>query len=391
MVAFQRLKKKGNLMKNGEIYLDNNASSRPLPEVLKRVAEVLEFAGNASSPHSFGKKIRDIIEDSRNKFAAFVGADPEGTVFTSSGTEANNMALACAVNSGRKKTRIVTTSVEHSSVKKMCSHLEIKGAEIARVGVYADGLADMEELEKQISTGADIVSVQWVNNETGVIQDIERVAEMCRKNGALLHTDAAQAPGKIPVDINALGADFATFTGHKFNALQGCGAIFAKDKLALNQLLFGGFQEGGFRPGTENVAGIAGIGKAAETRSRNLEQTAVRLAEMRDFFEEEILRAVPQTSVNGNTGKRAPNTTNIMFGGKNGAEMTAVLDSLGLKCSQSSACTSFETAPSYVLTAMGLSDAAANSSIRFSFGTDNSMEETQEAVKTVIKAHGKCS
>lgn len=377
-------------MKSGEIYLDNNASSRPLPEVIKRVAEVLELAGNASSPHSFGRNIRNIVEDSRSKLAAFVGAMPGEIVFTSSGTEANNMVLASAVKSGGKKARIVTTSVEHSSVKKMCSHLEINGTEIARVGVDGGGFIDMGDLEKQISTGADLVSVQWVNNETGVIQNMKRVADICRKNGTLLHTDAAQAPGKIPVDIKALGVDFATFTGHKFNALQGCGAVFAKDKLALNQLLFGGFQEGGFRPGTENIAGIAGMGGAAEARSRNLEKTAGHLTEMRNFFEDEILRTVPQTSVNGNREKRAPNTTNIMFRGKDGAKMTAVLDCLGLKCSQSSACTSLETAPSYVLTSMGLSDREANSSIRFSFGTDNSMQEARKAVEIVVRAHRKC-
>lgn len=374
-------------MRNDEIYLDNNASSRPLPEVLKRVAEVLKLGGNPSSPHSFGRNIRGVIEDCRNKLAAFVGAEPEGIVFTSSGTEANNMALASAGG----KPRIVTTSVEHSSVRKMCSRLEIKGAEIVRVGVDGDGFADMRELERQILKGADLVSVQWVNNETGVLQDMERVAEMCRENGTLLHTDAAQAPGKIPVDISALGADFATFTGHKFNALQGCGAIFAKDRLALNQLLFGGFQEGGFRPGTENVAGIAGIGKAAEERGPDLERAAGRLAEMRDIFEEGILGTVPQASVNGSRERRAPNTTNIMFGGKDGAEMVAIMDSLGLKCSQSSACTTFETAPSYVLKAMGLSDEEANSSVRFSFGVDNSVEEARKAVSIVTEAHMKCS
>ncbi len=378
-------------MKNSEIYLDNNASSRPLPRVVERVAEVMKLTGNPSSPHSCGRNIRDMVEDSRDKVAAFVGADPEEIIFTSSGTEANNMALACAAASAGRKTRIVTTSVEHSSVKKMCSHLEINGTEIVRVGVDSSGFADLEELEKQIEAGADIVSVQWVNNETGVLQDVERVADMCRKNETLFHTDAAQAPGKIPVDILALGADLATFTGHKFNALQGCGALFAKNKLVLKQILFGGFQEGGFRPGTENVAGITSMGKAAEIRSRGLEKTVGRLAEIRDFFEEEILGTVPQTSVNGSREKRAPNTTNIMFKGINGAEMTAVLDSLGLKCSQSSACTSFETAPSYVLVEMGLSEEEANSSVRFSFGVDNSMQEAREAVRTVIKAHKKCA
>ncbi len=379
-------------MEKKEIYLDNNASSRVLPEVLKKVVEISELGGNPSSLHSFGGKIRDIVEDARNNFATFVGSDPGGVVFTSSGTEANNMALIVSgKNAQRGKNTIVTTPVEHSSVKKMCARLELDGAEIRRVRVDGDGFTDIGELEKEVRAGADIVSVQWVNNETGVIQDMESIARLCAENGVLFHTDAAQAPGKIPVDINALGADFATFTGHKFNALQGCGAICAKDKLVLNQLMFGGLQEGGFRPGTQNIAGITSMGAAAATRGRDIDRAARRLAEMRDFFEEAILSALPRTSVNGSRKRRVPNTVNMMFGGKNGAEMTAVLDSLGLKCSQSSACTSLDPAPSYVLKSMGLSDEEANSSVRFSFGVDNSMEEARRAVEIVIEAHGKCS
>lgn len=379
-------------MENGEIYLDNNASSRALPEVVKKTAEVLKLAGNPSSPHSCGKNIRNIIEDARARFAAFVGAEPQYIIFTGSGTEANNMALiARTKNPARKKTIIVTTPVEHSSVNKMCSRLAIDGAEIVRARVDGGGLVDMRELEKLIKDGADMVSVQLVNNETGVIQDIENVSALCRENGVLLHTDAAQAPGKMAVDVSTLGVDFATFTGHKFNAPQGCGAIFAGNMLVLNQMLFGGSQEGGFRPGTENAAGIAGMGSAAEARSRSLAADTKRLAEMRDFFENEILSAIPGAMVNGNTERRVCNTSNIMFGGVDGAKLTAVLDSMGVKCSQSSACTTSDPSPSYVLKEMGLSQEQAHSSVRFSFGVDNSMTETEHAAKIVIEARRKCA
>lgn len=376
-------------MKSGEIYLDNNASSRVLPGVAEKVAEVLALTGNASSPHSCGREIRREVEEARKLFAAFIGADAEEIVFTSSGTEANNMALVSAV-AGVKKPKVVTTVVEHSSVKKMCSRLEIDGAEVARVGVGGGGIVDMEEMEKQIASGAAIVSVQWVNNETGVIQDVETIAAMCREKGVAFHTDAAQAPGKMPVDSRALGADFATFTGHKFNALAGCGAVFVKDRLMLGQMMFGGFQEGGFRPGTENVAGIAAMGKAAEIRAADVEDTARRLAEMRDFFEKTVLESVAGTSVNGDPERRVPNTANIVFRETDGEKMVAVLDSLGLKCSQSSACTSSDPSPSYVLTAMGLSGEDAKSSVRFSFGVDNKMEDARTAAELVARACAEC-
>ena len=368
-----------------EIYLDNNATSRPLPEVVAAVAEALGRTGNPSSPHGAGRAARELIERSRRDVAAFVGADPEGLIFTSSGTEANNMALLSAAGAGGRA-RVVTTPVEHSSVLKMCSRLEITGAEVVRVGVDGSGIVDMEELEKQIAAGADMVSVQWVNNETGVVQDVALVAEMCRKSGAAFHTDAAQTPGKMPVDTAALGADFVTFTGHKFNAPQGCGAVAVKDRLNLNQMMFGGFQEGGFRPGTENVAGIAGTGAAAGARAKTAAADIERMRAMRDAFEEKVLETVPGANVNGAGGNRAPNTTNLTFLGADGAKMTAALDSLGVRCSQGSACTAFDPSPSHVLTAMGLSLEDAASSIRFSFGVDNTDDDALVAAELVARA-----
>lgn len=369
------------------IYLDNNASSRILPEAAAAVTAALRLTGNASSPHSGGRMAREFVDEARSGLAAFIGADPDGLIFTSSGTEANNMALLSA----GQKANVVTTDVEHSSVLKMCARLEITGARVSRVSVDGGGSVDMERLEKLTADGADIVSVQWVNNETGVIQNVAAIAEMCKNSGAIFHTDAAQAPGKIPVDAAALGADFLTLTGHKFNAPQGCGAIVARDKLRLNQIMFGGFQEGGFRPGTENVAGIAGMGAAAKTRAKNAAADMERLAAMRDEFELTVLDKVPGASVNGAGRERAPNTTNITFKGTDGPKMTAVLDSMGLMCSQSSACTTFDPSPSYVLTSMGLSERDAHSSIRFSFGVDNTPSETRRAAALVEKAHRMCS
>lgn len=368
-------------MGNKEIYLDNNATTKPLPEVREEVLKVIgEDFGNPSSAHSTGDRARKYLADARIRVANLIGVHPSKITFTSSGTESNNMALHSCTRDEGKNRRVITTTIEHSSIRKMCSHLCLNGVEIKLIRVDRKGLVDLEELESTINGNTTLVSVQWVNNETGVIQPIGEIGEICRESGVPFHTDAAQAAGKLEMKVEDLPIDFLSFTGHKFHGLQGAGAIYSKDKFKLAPILFGGFQEEGFRPGTENLPGIVGMGKAAEIRQKRLKELMSNMKELRNRFEAMILDFIPGTRVNGDIQKRVCNTTNIMFGGIDGRKLVEELDHAGVRCSQSSACTNFEVSPSYVLSAMGLSEEEAYSSIRFSFSVENTTEEADRAV-----------
>ncbi len=278
---------------------------------------------------------------------------------------------------------ILTTTVEHSSIHKMCNFLKLHDVSIKKLEVNAKGLIDTEELKNAINDNTSLVSVQWVNNETGVIQPIEEVGKICKEMEVPLHTDAAQAVGKLEMNIEELPIDFFSLTGHKFHSPQGIGAIYSRDKYLLAPILFGGFQEEGFRPGTENVPGIVGMGKAAEIRRKDLAELIAKMKDLRDRFEAMVLDFVPGTTVNGDVNNRVCNTTNILFGGIDGRKLVKELDQKGLRCSQSSACTNFEVAPSYVLCAMGLTEEEAYSSIRFSFSVENTNEEIDTAVEII--------
>ena len=368
---------------SGEIYFDNNATTRPLPEVTEAMCEAIgEQFGNPSSAHSAGERARHRMELARKRTSGLLGCSPEDLIFTSSGTESNNMVFYSCTGK-KKKPRIVTTGIEHSSIMKMCSFLELNGVHVEILEVDKQGILDVSRLEDALCEKTDLVSVQWVNNETGVIQDMEPISELCREKGVPFHTDAAQAIGKLRVDLEKLHVDFLSFTAHKINGPQGAAVLYAKDRLLVNPFLFGGFQEEGFRPGTENLPGIAGLGAACEIRRVNFEKAVGKMKDLRDQFEKIIIKSIPQTSVNGLAGKRVCNTTNIHFGGINGRKLVSLLDESGIRCSQSSACTNFEVAPSYVLTAMGLSEQHAYSSVRFSFCPENSFDEVETATEII--------
>ncbi len=371
-------------MKHKEIYFDNNATTRPLPEVREEVLKVMgdEF-GNPSSAHSTGKRARQHIALAREQLAALIGSDASKITFTGSGTESNNMAFYSCTRDRSNGCEILTTTVEHSSIHKMCNFLKLHDVSIKKLEVSPQGLIDLDELKKAINGSTSLVSVQWVNNETGVIQPLREIAEICTEMEVPLHTDAAQAVGKIEMNIQDLPIDFFSLTGHKFHSPQGIGAIYTRDKFMLAPLLFGGFQEEGFRPGTENVPGIVGMGKAADIRRENLAGLISKMKDLRDRFEAMVLDFVPGTIVNGDTNSRVCNTTNIMFGGVDGRKLVKGLDQRGIRCSQSSACTNFEVAPSYVLCAMGLTSEQAYSSIRFSFSVENTYEEIDTAVDSI--------
>jgi cysteine desulfurase len=371
-------------MKHKEIYFDNNATTRPLPEVREEVLTVMDSEfGNPSSAHSTGERARRHMAQARKQLSELIGSDTSKITFTGSGTEANNMVFYSRTRDKTDGCQILTTTVEHSSIQKMCNFLQLNGVLVNKLEVNRGGLIDLDELRKAINDSTSLVSVQWVNNETGVIQPISEIGEICTEMGVPLHTDAAQAVGKLEMNIQKMPIDFLSLTGHKFHSPQGVGAVYCKDRFLLAPMLFGGFQEEGFRPGTENVPGIAGMGKAAEIRRNNLPELISRMKELRDRFEAMVLDFVPGSKVNGNTKNRVCNTSNIMFDGFDGRRLVKELDQNGVRCSQSSACTNFEMAPSYVLCAMGLTEEEAYSSIRFSFSVENTYEEIDSVVKII--------
>jgi cysteine desulfurase len=369
-----------------EIYLDNNATTRTLPTVVEAIVKVLkEDFGNPSSGHTAGDRGRMHLEKARDSVANLIGADPSNIIFTGSGTEANNMVLMSLCSQAAMPLQIVTTSVEHSSILKTCDHLSEKGADIVYLEVDSSGLINLKQLENTISDKTNLVSIQWVNNETGVIQPIEEIFKICHSKRASLHTDAAQAVGKIPIDLNLIDIDFLTLTGHKFHAPPGVGVVYSKSLNRLKPILFGGGQENKLRPGTENLPGIVGIGKAAELKREKFSSNIKKIAGLRDCFEKKILQVIPKTKINGTLEHRSGNSTNIHFHGIDGQALVARLDQLGIRCSQSSACTNMRPEPSYVLRAMGLSEREAYSSIRFSFSELNTSEEVDITVEAISR------
>jgi len=360
-----------------EIFFDNNATTRPLPEVCQAVTDAMGAAfGNPSSDHAAGHRARRTLAQARGYLADLLGCRPEQLIFTGSGTEANNLVLLSAA-AGRRACRIVSTPVEHSSVLKTLDALRQKGAEIVLIPVDAAGRLDLDALEQALSQPADLVSVQWVNNETGTVQPVLEIADLCRRRQIPFHTDAAQALGKLPIHAEQLPADFLTVTAHKIHGPQGVGAVYARNPERLAPMLFGGSQEAALRPGTENLPGIAGFGKAAQLRAANLPAVQTALAALRDRFEQQVCRLVPDVTVNGDPGNRVCNTANLCFHGLDGQALVARLDLQGVRCSQTSACTSGRPEPSYVLRAMGLSEEDAYASIRFSFGLFNTQDEIE--------------
>lgn len=368
---------------SGEIYFDNNATTRPLAEVTEAAAEAMgKGFGNPSSAHGAGERARRLLRSARERVSELVGCAPENLVFTSSGTESNNIVFYSATRK-KEKPRVVTTGVEHSSIVKMCDFLRLNGVRAEILAVDENGVLDIAALEEALCEKTDLVSVQWVNNETGVVQDVERISRLCREKGVPFHTDAAQAAGKLEVDLDEIPADFLSFTAHKISGPQGCAALCARDRLLLKPFMFGGFQEEGFRPGTENLPGIAGFAKACEIRRAGFSRLTERMSGLRDRFEKAVAGAIPGTSINGAGSGRVCNTTSVHFGGIDGRRLVSLLDRAGVRCSQSSACTNFDVAPSYVLVAMGLGEEHARSSVRFSFCPENTPEEVERAAEII--------
>ena len=371
------------------IYLDNNATTPLLPEVADAMHEIMGLPyGNPSSPHSVGYASRDLIETARGQIADLINTVPEHLVFTSCGSEANNQAILSALSTSGLK-RIITSSVEHSSVKKLCENLATEGVSIEFLPVDSSGLINLKDLEDSLKSNTAVVSIQWVNNETGVIQPVSKIASICKKYHCLFHTDAAQALGKIDIDISSFDLDYLTITAHKINGPQGVGAIYTKDVKKLTAIVVSGTEEFGKRGGTENLFGIVGFGKACEIRKRDYNDYIKKMRECRDTFENIIHESLPELRINGNRSERVCNTTNIQFTGIDGRAMMGQLDNLHIICSQTSECISQIPEPSFVLLAYGLDAEEAFSSLRFSFSSLNTMDEAKDAAEKVIKIYRK--
>lgn len=371
------------------VYLDNNSTTRMLPEVQEAIALMARMgASNPSSSQSSGDASRRSLRQSRAAVAHLIGCDPENVFFTSSGTEANNWVLQAAFHKSHSRNcRIVTSPIEHSSILRTCEALENLGATVDYLPVNDAGRVDTGALKELLGDPVTLVSVQWVNNETGVIQPIKLIAEECSRRGIPFHTDAAQAVGKLPIDLREMPADYLTLTAHKWHGPAGIGAVFARNHRGMAPLLFGGGQEQGLRPGTENMLGIAGMGRAAELRSSRMPDVCEHMRRLRDEFERQLRQEIPGLRINGELANRICNTSNVLFPDVDGQAMVAQLDLKGIACSQGSACESMRPEPSHVLRAMGLSEDEAYACIRFSFSELNSQAEVSDAVRAICEVY----
>lgn len=371
-----------------EVYLDNNSSTRPLPEVREAMLSAIgESFGNPSSAHGRGNIARGLAEDARESVAALCGTHSSGVVFVGSGTEANNLVLQQAVlRRAAPFRRIITTTIEHSSIHAACNWLEGRGIEVIQLPVDSLGRLSPAALQDQRLDSTTLVSIQWVGNETGVIQPVEELAAYAKQRGALFHTDAAQAIGKIPVAFDDSPFDYLTCTAHKIHGPQGVGAVLCRTSSPLAAMIHGGSQEDGHRAGTENLAGIAGFGAAAASRHVGFRAAVKHCRTARGFIEQTLLDRVEGACVNGDVAHRAPNASNIRFPGIDGQALVAQLDARGVFVSQSSACTNMRPEPSYVLTAMGLTEEEAYESVRISVAVDTSAEQILRAVKAILES-----
>jgi cysteine desulfurase len=359
-------------------YFDHNATAPVAPEVLRTLTDALgEVYGNASSIHYFGQLARQRTEASRRELASRFGCTPQELVFTSGGTESDNLALF-GVARTRPRSHIVTSAIEHPAVLSACARLEREGHAVTYLAVSPEGVVSPESVRQAIRPETALVSVMHVNNETGVLQPVDEIAAIARAAGILLHVDGVQAAAKIPLNLHSLGAHLYSVSGHKFGAPKGVGALYVRKGVTLDPILYGGRHERERRAGTENVPGIVALGHAI-----TLPYDSLGIAQLRDRLETGILARVPAARVNGVRSPRVPNTTNIGFDGIGGEAMTIALDLRGYAVSSGSACSSGAVEPSHVLLAMGLSPDQARSSVRFSLGPGNTVEEVDGLIDAV--------
>lgn len=370
------------MMKN--VYLDNNATTRTAPEVLEAMTPFFsEQYGNPSSIHTFGGNVKHHIDEAREKVASLLNADPSEIIFTSCGTESDNMAIRGTLDAAPGKRHIITTRVEHPAVLSTATYLKSKGYMVTELNVDKEGVLDLAELEKAITDDTAIVSIMWANNETGVIFPIDKIAKIVKSKGSVLHTDAVQAAGKIPLDMAKTPVDMLSISGHKLHAPKGIGVLYVRKGTRVAPFMLGGHQEKGRRAGTENVPYIVGLGRAAEFVAQHIDEENTRVRDLRDRLEKTLIEKCTDARRNGTAADRLPNTTNISFEYIEGEAILLMLDRQGIAASSGSACTSGSLEPSHVLRAMGVPFTAVHGSIRFSLSIYNTPEDIDHVIDVV--------
>jgi cysteine desulfurase len=368
-------------------YFDHNATTPIAPEVMEAMVSCLEVYGNASSIHYYGQAAKQRLESARRQVAGLVGCDAREIVFTSGGTEADNLAiLGVARASGTTRRHVITTAIEHPAVLNACAQLEREGVEVTYLPAGPEGVVDPDDVRRALRPDTVLVSVMHANNELGTVQPVEEIARIAREAGVPVHSDGVQALGKVPVDVQTLGVDLYSMSAHKLYAPKGVGALYVRKGTRLERILYGGHHERDRRPGTENVAGAAAFAAAAELAARELTEGPARLAVLRDRLESGILERVPHATVNGRGASRLAGTSSVRFDFIEGEAMVIALDLRGFAVSSGAACSSGAVEPSHVLLAIGLKPEQARSSLRFSLGRGNTEEQVDALVEAVAEA-----
>ncbi|ABK14660.1 cysteine desulfurase NifS [Methanothrix thermoacetophila] len=368
------------------IYMDHSATTPVAPEVLDAMLPYFrEKYGNASSLHEFGREARDAVESAREELASLIGASPEEIYFTSGGTESDNLALKGVALSSKGK-HIITTSIEHPAVLEVCRSLERMGFDVTCVPVDDQGIVNPGEIERAIRDDTVLISVMHANNEIGTIQPIKEIAEIASERDILLHTDAVQTVGKIPVNVDQLGVDLLSISAHKFYGPKGVGALYVRKGTRIESIIQGGGHERGLRSGTENVPGIVGMGRAAELASEMMDREAERLTALRERLKSFVLSNIDDSWLNGHPTKRLPINLNFGFGRVEGESLLLYLDSKGIAVSTGSACSSKKLEPSHVLRAIGLDPVRCHGSLRITLGRDNTQEDVDYVGECIREA-----
>lgn len=385
------------------IYLDHSATTPVRPEVLEAMYPYfMDIFGNASSIHAFGRKAREALEDSREKVANVLGASPEEMVFTSGGTEATNLAIKGSVRGNRTRgNHIITSSTEHHATLNICHYLEREGFQVTYLPVDHCGKLNPGDVEEAITDKTILISIIHANNEVGTIQSLEEIGEIARRRNILLHTDAVQSVGKIPVDVNDLGVDFLSLSGHKVYGPKGVGALYVRKGVSLEPLFQGGHHERNRRSGTENIPAIVGLARAMDLAEEEMEEVSCRQVSSRDAFWAAIQAEIEGVHMNGHPRDRTPSILNVSFEGVDGESVVLNLDLKGIAVSTGSACASGALEPSHVLLAMGVSPSSVHGAVRFSLGRETTQEEldytvvilaeTIHRLRSMSRAHADCT
>ena len=364
------------------IYLDHAATTAVHPDVLKEMLPYFtDKFGNPSSVYGFAANNKNKLTEARETIAGALGAKPEEIYFTAGGSESDNWALKCTAEAyGVHGGHIITTKIEHHAILHTCKYLENRGYDVTYLDVDENGLVDLNTLEAAIRPDTFLISIMFANNEIGTIEPIKEIGEVAHRHGILFHTDAVQAFGQIPIQVDEMNIDMLSASGHKFNGPKGIGFLYIKKALKLKSFIHGGQQERGRRAGTENVPGIVGIAKACEIAMAEMEERMKKETELRDYLIERILKEIPYTRLNGHSRKRLPNNVNISFQFVEGESILIMLDMAGICASSGSACTSGSVDPSHVLLAIGLPHEIAHGSLRLTLGYENTKEEMDTVV-----------